>query len=458
MIVNDRDVVPACAPNAPLLDFLRNELCLTAAKPGCGSGDCGSCLILAGEMREGDTMPRYRTINSCIATVGQLAHAHVITPEGLNGEHLTVVQQALVAEGAVQCGYCTPGLTIALTAALLNGDSLPDALAGNLCRCTGYAGIRRAGAVLSARFPVARLSLAEAEHAGLLPAALVAAAQRLPVLPAPPFIARGPVMAGASDWAVQHPHRAPDRQPVVQLHHIPALRHIHVDEHRIELGAAVTIDELLHIPALLGDWPPLPDVVAHFASPSIRHLATLGGNIANASPVADLAVLLLALDASLVIKGEAGERTQALSTFYTGYHRTALAHDELITRIHIPRNTNGARLHVEKVAKREHDDIASVNSAFCVLPGPAGRFGQIRFSAGGVAPCPLLLSRTADVLVGKPLHADSVRTALQVLPTEISPIDDSRGSARYKQQLLQHLLVAHVTTLFPEIGFKECLA
>lgn len=458
MIVNDRDVHPDCAPNTPVLAFLRDSLGLTAAKPACGSGDCGSCLVLAGEKHPGEALPRYRAINSCLATVGQLAHSHVITPEGLSGDTLTPVQHALVAQGAVQCGYCTPGLAIAMTAALLNGQPLLDAVAGNLCRCTGYAGIRRACAALTPDGPPDAMSLRKAVHAGLLPDKVLAAAQRLPERRSPPQPYATTTIAGATDWAVQHPHRAPDWQGMVHLHEQTSLQRIVTGTTHIALGAALTINDLLQIPALLDDWPILAEFVEHFASPSVRHLATLGGNIANASPVADLAVLLLALDASLVIKGEAGERTLALSAFYTGYHRTALSPHELITSINIPRNTSSARLHVEKIAKREHDDIASVNSAFCITPGQAGHFGHFRFSAGGVAPYPLLLSRTADFLGGKPLQADSVRAAMSVLPTELSPIDDSRGSARYKQQLLQHILVAHVTTLFPEIEVQECLA
>jgi len=463
VLINTEQVVLPSSSTS-LLQFLREVQGLTAAKPACNGGDCGACLVLLAELDQG--VLRFRAVNSCLLILSQVEGCVVITPEALvAGKELTPVQQALVEQGAIQCGYCTPGLSIALTAALLNGDVLTDAVAGNLCRCTGYGGIRRACAVLDAQFPRQPRSFDEAVTQGLLSAAVVRAMQSaveqwtsersagdtLDLAGACGFI------AGGTDWSVQHAHREPDLPVPRQLQRQSALQGISVGDTHIDIGAAVTLAELQSCDELTSRWPDIHRMLEYFAAPGIRNSATAGGNLANASPIADLAVLLLALEAELVLAGLQGRYRLPLSDFYLGYRQTALAPGERVERILIPREPE-RRLCFEKICRRPHDDIASVNSALTEdTSQKSGCFGRLSFAAGGVGPVPLLLTRTAATLESQPVTVASVRAALALIADEIAPIDDLRGTARYKAALLRHQLIAHLVRLHPSLSLPELL-
>ncbi|HEX5278221.1 MAG TPA: FAD binding domain-containing protein [Fluviicoccus sp.] len=466
LIINNKNCASLVDPATPLLDFLRHEAGLTAAKPGCGTGDCGSCLVLVGEFSPADAAVKYRALNSCLLTVGQAEGCQVITPEGLAGATLTPVQQALADQGAIQCGYCTPGLVIALTAALLNGRDLMEAAAGNLCRCTGYGGIRRACEALAAQFEQRPRTLDEIVANGLIPADVAAAAAQLQPLPVAQLFEQ-PVgdadsglqyLGGGTDWMVNRP-RDIELKTRCALHRVPSLRRIVADDEYLCLGAAVTIDELQHSPAVASDWPLLAHYLERFGSPSVRAMATAGGNLVNASPVADLAVLLLVMEAEVELSSADSRRWLPLPYFFRAYHQTELKAHEVLTQIRLPRNPSASvRLHFEKIAKRELDDIATVNTALSAAPGKPGRFGRIRLSAGGVAPVPRLLHGVSDYLSGREVNTATVREALARVDADIAPVDDARGSAAYKRRLLKHLLVAHLTALYPELSLREYLA
>ena len=445
--------------DANLLDWLRASG-LTAAKPGCRGGDCGACQVLLGEVPPGDTEPAYRTVNSCLLTTLMVADCHVVTVEGLDRDPISPVQQALVDHGAIQCGYCTPGLVTALTGALLSGEDPAIAASGNLCRCTGYAGIRRACDRLASDFSSEPRSLAAAAHLGLVSEAVADAGAALrPLRPdddgSPP--ADRVLLGGETDFSVQHPH-ASEHRGVLRVHRIPALRGIAGAVDTIHIGAAVTVAELRADPMVAQAWPQLVPALERFGSPAIRHVATVGGNLVNASPVGDLGVILLALDAGLILDGPNGPRTIPLDQFFRGYKDVDLSPGEILTSIVISRNTQRAVLHAEKVSRRRHDDIASVCSAMVVTGGEPGRFGRVRVSAGGVAPVPLLLRGVAGALSGNPISVPVLRDALAVLRSEIAPIDDVRGSASYKARLLGHLIVAHAVSLNPDLDVWGCLS
>jgi xanthine dehydrogenase small subunit len=464
LILNDRRH-PVPDPGANLLDLLR-AAGLTGTKPACRGGDCGACQVLLGELAPGATEPRYLPVNTCLLTAGRAIGCHVITVEGLTARpdvaaphhslRPTPVQRALVDGGGVQCGYCTPGFVMAITGALLAGTPLLDAVDGNLCRCTGYSGIRRACATLEADFPRRPLTLAEAAAAGLLPATVADAAASLATLP-PAELRPGDVVGGETDWAVQHPYESGRAE--TRLHRVPALRAIAAEGDSIAIGAAVTVAELMDSPEIAAAWPALPEFLALFASPGIRASATVGGNLANASPAADIAVVLLALGAEV----EIGERRLPLEDFYLGYKQTALAPGEVITRVRIPRNADGTRrLHAIKVSKRPHDDITSVTSAVVAQVDDDAvppRLGDVRVAAGGVAPVPLLLRETASALAGAPVDAETVRAAAATARAEATPIDDLRGSADYKRALLGNQVIAHLDDLVPgAVDWQEALA
>lgn len=454
LILNDA-VATLPAQDTNLLDWLRDQG-LTAAKPGCRGGDCGACQVLVGEVDAVGAESNYRAVNSCLLSTDLVADCHVITAEGLNFRELTPVQQSLVDTGAIQCGYCTPGLVVCLTGALLAAQPLDAAAAGNLCRCTGYAGIRRAIEGLVEALPDAPMSLHDAARRGLLPKTVADAGDLL--RPPPPESSRPTrsVVGGNTDWSVRHPHAAASA-PRLRLHRQPGLRTIVEAGETISIGAAVSVAELQRDPVIGDAWPELPPFLNRFGSPAVRNLASVGGNLANASPAADLAVILLALQAEVSIDGPTGRRDLPLADFFLGYQRNDLAPGEVLVRVCIPRNRDqAARMHCEKVARRAHDDVASVASTMVVTGGDPGTFGSVALSAGGVAPTPILLPATSAALTGRPVGV-GVREALDLIPVEIAPIGDVRGSAGYKTRLLRHLVLAHVAELYPGFDVREYL-
>jgi len=460
MLFLNRSVEELPTEDVNLLSWLRQRG-LIAAKPGCLSGDCGACQVLLGERDSGAAEPRYRSVNSCLLGTRMVADCHVITAEGLDGGQLTPVQRALVATGAIQCGYCTPGLVIALTGALLNGEAPADALAGNLCRCTGYGGIRRACDRLATDFDQRPRSLHEAVRQGLFSQDVARTGRLLhplPVEPPPPEDHLPIMLGGETDFAVHHPHGFGAVGPWLRLHRFPVMRGIAEQGTTISIGAAVTIAELRSSPLLADAWPDLRAFLDRFGAPAVRNMATVGGNLANASPAADLAVVLLALRAHVTIDGPRGPRDLALARFFHGYKHTDLRPDDVLVSVRIPRNRDQrSRLHAEKVARRTHDDIASVCSTMVVASDSPDELGAVTLSAGGVAPVPVLLTATASALSGRALTEDVVTEALNRLAAEIAPVDDVRGSAAYKATLLRHLVLAHLAALCPGFDYRAYL-
>ncbi|HEX6887845.1 MAG TPA: FAD binding domain-containing protein [Candidatus Nanopelagicales bacterium] len=447
--INDGDVRSSAAAGSPLLDVLREEAGLTAAKPGCRTGDCGACAVLLGWREPGADLPHYELHNACLTPVAMAAGCHVITAEGLAGPpgtELGAVQRAMLDAGAVQCGYCSPGLVVALTWALLTGVSPRRAALGTLCRCTGYGGIRRACDALAQPGP--------RSPGELLPPGVLAKSASLAPLPRVPWEqARGSWLAGGTDELPEHLHRAASHRRTTWLRRVEGLGAIAVGTHGIVLGAATTIAELQASPAVAERWPALVAHLELFGSPAVRQAATVGGNLAHAAPTADLAVALLAMGAVVELRGAAGgSRSMPLEDFFLGYHRTARGRDELVVAVQVPDPVPGSRLHLAKVAKRAHDDIATVSLAVRARVDGQGRVGEFRAAAGGVAPIPLLLPATAAALLGQHLDAATARAAMAPLALEVAPIDDLRGTADYKRALLGHLLLGALDTWCPGLA------
>jgi len=467
LLVNGETVEAKVPAGTVLLDFLRRSLGLMGTKEGCREGDCGACTVLTGERVEGGV--RYRAVCSCLLPVGELAGRHVVTIEGLDTGGLSPVQGAIVEEGATQCGFCTPGIVVALTGFLLGSPSLDlehalAAIDGNICRCTGYVSIRRAvdRLVLSLEglhVPVERRAAALA-GSELLPAYFADVAERLHGLEAgaaPPEGAaeEAMVVAGGTDLFVQQPDRLV-RRPLRFLHLEGELRGIRVEGGEVRLGAMTTAEELLHHPALgerLGGWRRALLLVG---STLIRNRATVAGNIVNASPIGDLSILLLALGARLEMDGPDGRRELALADFHSGYKTYDLREGELITAVRFELPVSGARFNFEKVSRREHLDIASVNTAMLVAE-EGGVIVEARLSAGGVAPVPLLLREASAWLAGRTVSIATVQGLLERVDSEVLPIGDVRGSAEYKRLLLRRLVMAHLATCFPELRVEELL-
>ncbi len=452
--VNGEKVVTRLPGGSVLLDFLRRERGLSGVKEGCREGDCGACTVLVGSPEGGRV--RYRTAVSCLLPLADAENRHVVTIEGLNGAGLSPVQQAIVDQGATQCGFCTPGLVVSLTGFLLESPVLDmeeaaEAMEGNLCRCTGYASIRRAAAALVERFsalpePAARLpALVEA---GVVPAYFLGMADKLAGHDAV-LDHGGALVAGGTDLYVQKPDELANG-PVQLLTRRAGMAGIHRDDAgRVRIGAATPLEDLRRSPLLAETVPALAPALTLVSALALRNRATVGGNIVNASPIGDLTIMLLALGAELELGGERRERTVPLADFFLGYKKLALHHNEWLRAVFFTPPPGGASFRFEKVAKRAWLDIASVNSAACLRLEQGRIAAGARLSAGGVAPVPLLLRQAGRFLAGREPGAETLQGAVAAAAAEISPISDVRGSADYKRKLLGRLLAAHLLALAP---------
>jgi xanthine dehydrogenase small subunit len=467
-ILNDREQAISRSYGTVLLDILRDDLGLTGTKEGCREGDCGACAVLLGNPQPQGI--RYQTVNSCLLPVGDVAGRHVVTIEGLNQPDLNPIQNALIEEGAIQCGFCTPGLVVALTGFLLSGAPLSvddgiSALGGNICRCTGYVAIRRAIARLCEQF--SEFEQAK-EHPSLTRIAALVARGALPryFLDIPTRLGslsdiaetrfkrrasggRSPVwVAGGTDLFVTQADELRDA-PLVFLSQRENLQGIRLEDDSCRIGAATPLTTIEASPVIRRIFPDFAQHLARIASVSIRNRATLAGNIVNASPAGDLSVMLLALNSTVVLGRGNQQREILLRDFFRGYKVLDMAPDEVISEIRFPVPQAGAVFHFEKVCRREYLDIASVNSAI-QLRVQEGRIIEAHVAAGSVAPVPLYLRKTAAYLRGRPISAATARAAAAVAGSEITPISDIRGSAEYKRALLPRLILAHFFTIFPE--------
>jgi xanthine dehydrogenase small subunit len=440
------------------LDILRNRLHQTSVKEGCREGDCGACTVLLGTLT-GKSV-QYQALASCLLPAAALHGGHVVTLEGLCGADLNPIQAAFLEQGAVQCGFCTPGILLSLTAWLLSASKLdPEeasaAISGHICRCTGYVSIRRAVESLVAGLGEQGqgLRLEELVDRGIVPAYFLEVQgmlSRLPPRHSEPTDPGRPalVIAGGTDLFVHPRGDISDKTPVF-TDALPGAQGIVESGNFLELGAAVSVEALRQSPLVRKTWPGLPGQLLLVSSPQIRNRATLAGNIVNASPIGDLTIILLALEAELVLTGPDGERSLPLHDFFLGYKKMDLGPGELIRLIRLPLPQGDVFFNFEKVSRRRHLDIAGVNSAL-QLSLDQGRVNRVALSAGGVAPIPLRLEKTAAYLCHRPLCDETLAGALGVMDGEIAPISDVRGSAAYKRRTLRHLLVAHFAGLFPE--------
>ena len=443
-------------PCSTVLQWLRGAEQRCGTKEGCAEGDCGACTVVLGELDAGGRV-RLLPVNACILPVGALDGRALFTVESLQGPGgaLHPVQEALVECHGSQCGFCTPGFVMALWA-LYESEGEPtrarvdEALQGNLCRCTGYRPIADAAQRahrLRERAPGAREELAATLH-GLRrergvtfgegasafhsPRTLEEAARLLASIPG----ARP--LAGATDLGLWVTKLHRPLAPVVYLGGVDELRRVGRSAGHLELGAAVTYADALG--PLEAEHPALGPLVRRIGSPQVRNLATLGGNLANASPVGDGAPALLALGASLVLRRGAELRELPLDDFFRGYRRTALREGELIERVRVPAAWPGLVLQVRKVARRRDQDIASVCGAFALTLDGAGRVEAARLAFGGMAAVPARARNCEAALLGRTWGPAAVETALPALAADFEPLTDVRASARYRRLVAANLL------------------
>jgi xanthine dehydrogenase small subunit len=442
-VLNGRPVIIG-PPSMPmtLLEFVRAHG-LTGAKEGCAEGECGACAVAM--VTRHHHRSAYRIVNSCLIPVPTVAGREIYTVESLaTGAVLADEQLALAAAGGSQCGYCTPGFVMSLFGEQYRPDRSgpcdPMALAGNLCRCTGYRPIRDAveavgppppGAFLDrltrSTPPIEAIATAGFSRPGSV-------ADCLAVLAARPDAA---LIAGGSDLGVEWNLRGRRWPHLISLEAIDALREWSETAQRIRIGAALPLSDI----GLW--WQSAPEAVttwlALFASPLIRNRATLGGNLGTASPIGDAAPLLLAMDAAVEIAGAAGRRTVPLSSYFTAYRQTTRQPGELLTAIEIPKPLP-RNFRFYKIAKRRLDDISTVAAAMAVDLDATGRISRARFAFGGVAATPLRLVVAERAIEGLHWNAAAVERVQGIIDETLQPLSDHRASKEYRLEVSKSLV------------------
>lgn len=448
-----------------LSDFLRYDLGMVGTKVVCAEGDCGSCTVLIGRARNSQLL--YEGIDSCIQYLYQLDCSHVITVEGLKDEAQIIhpVQKAMVDAAGSQCGYCTPGFVMALAAMLETGETLTrhsvqDGLTGNLCRCTGYEQIIDAGLSLNQKvIPKAskcydaKAILADFMEHVVQPVYCEyeknwnGAGQQVQFF-VPAFLEEAlefkkknkhvTVVAGGTDISVQMNKERMEPNCIMSLTHLTGLEILEIENKTVTVGAKVTWTEL-------GEFcqehlPELDEIISIFASRQIKNAATLAGNIANASPIADSLPFLYVIDAEMELTALHGTRWVNINRFYHGYKNTEMKPDELITRIrwNFPEPEDVLKLY--KVSKRKDLDISTFTAGI-LLWLKKGKIQNARLAFGGVGPVVLRLPKTEEFLQGKPMLPGIFHEAGKLARDEISPISDVRASSDYRLQLAENILL-----------------
>jgi xanthine dehydrogenase small subunit len=450
------------APDRTLLEVLREDLHCTGTKEGCGEGDCGACTVVLGEAVNGQL--EYKAINSCIRLAHSVDGLAVWTAEDLaNGSgELHPAQEAMVQCHGSQCGFCTPGFVMSLFGMYQNsggGKNIDRSqaqadLSGNLCRCTGYRPILDAAqqmgslplpagcgvdeaATVAALQALRKKKEAAGGAAYLRPTTLAALLQQRAAHP------KAQVVAGCTDvglWVTKMHKRFAQ---VLDVTAVRELRRVESYPHHIAIGAAVTLTDAYA--ALVQDRPQIKTFAQRFAGLPVRNSGTLGGNVANGSPIGDSMPLLIALGASVVLMrwdaklGQIAHRELRLEDLYTGYRTNVMKPDELLCWIKVPRPVTGEDMKVYKISKRFDDDISAVCLAI-QMTVQDGVVQQVSIGAGGVAATPVRARRTEAALRGQPWTPEAVKAAVAALRAEFQPISDMRASAAYRHTVLGNLL------------------
>ena len=435
-------------PTLSVLRYLREVERRCGTKEGCAEGDCGACTVVLG--RPGKNGMTYQAVNSCILFPHALDGCQLLTVEDLHapGASLHPVQQAMVDHHASQCGFCTPGFVMSLFALAHDAEAdIGTALAGNLCRCTGYRPIVAAAVAIRAQpapaTPDAAPLLAEMRGAG--PLALEGAGTRLfvpeSVEDLVALLAAHPeatILAGGTDvglWVTKQHRRLP---VVISLEAVAGLEALAATPDHLEIGARVTHEALL--PLLAGIYPAFAAMLRRFGSRQVRLRGTLCGNVANGSPIGDTPPALIALGADIRLRGAAGARRMPVEDFFLGYRQTALALGEFVERIDLPLPCAGEHFRMWKISKRFEQDISAVCGAFR-LTLDRGRITDARIGFGGVAAIPYRARATEAALIGEIWDAAPLERARRTLASELTPISDMRASAEYRRLVACNLLI-----------------
>ncbi len=448
-------VVDDVAPTRTVLAHLRESLGRPGTKEGCAEGDCGACTVVVGELCNGQV--KLKTVNSCIQFLPTLDGKALYTVEDLRQPDgsLHPVQQAMVDCHGSQCGFCTPGFVMSLWSVYLahagstaSEAEIRSALTGNLCRCTGYRPIIEAGAKMfdlpgvefngaalkESLHTISRISSLAIEHQGrhyFAPKTLAELLQRRAAHP------EATILAGSTDVGIWVNKQFRDLGDIIYVGEVAELKTISKSASTLTIGAAVSLTEAYE--ALKGIYPQMNEMWERFASVPIRNVGTLGGNVANGSPIGDSMPALIALGASVSLASVDGSRTLPLADLYLAYMKNAIAPNEVLVAIDIPLPDSGRQFRTYKISKRFDSDISAVCAAFSIqIEG--GRIANARVAFGGMAATPKRATTTEAALNGQSWTEASARAAMAALAVDYAPLSDMRASSAYRLSTAQNLL------------------
>ena len=429
--LNGETVEADVGATVTLLDWLRDVRGLKGTKEGCNEGDCGACTVRVSDA-DGS-----RALNACILFMPQLHGKAVRTVEGLSGPDgdLHPVQAAMVEHHGSQCGFCTPGFVVSMATAHANGrNDHDDVLAGNLCRCTGYAPIVRA-AEAAADAGVPSWMSETVPDAGTLALAPETSDELAAWYEAHPD---GTLIAGATDVGLWVTKGLRDLGEVAFLNRCRDLQKIEIGNQSIRFGAAVTMAEVHQV--LRGRHPSYAEMVRRYGSEQVRQAATIGGNIANGSPIGDNPPALIALGATLHLRKGATRRDMPIEDFFIEYGKQYRAPGEFVEAVTLPASAPSLRCY--KISKRFDQDISALCGCFNVIVD-GGKVVSARIAFGGMAGTPKRAARVEAALTGEPWSIETVESAAREMGNDFTPLNDMRASATYRLETAQNLLIRY---------------
>jgi xanthine dehydrogenase small subunit len=449
--------VADASPTRSVLDWLREDARCTGTKEGCNEGDCGACTVVIGELAApGDPAAvrglKLQTVNACIQFLPTLHGKALFSVEDLKrGDTLHPVQQAMVDCHGSQCGFCTPGFVMSMWSAYERSQAcgrvpsrqqMADELSGNLCRCTGYRPILDAGERMfelpAVEFDTAPViaALETIGHQGMFHHGSFHAPRTLDQLAAL-YEAKpqATLLAGCTDIGLWVNKQFRELGEIIYLGDVAALKSVHVDGGALHIGAGASLESAWQ--ALADEWPALREMGLRFASPPIRNAGTMGGNVANGSPIGDSAPVLIALDARLVLRRGSRIRELPLADFYVDYMKNRLEPGEFVQAIAVPHSR--AEVRAYKISKRFDCDISAVAAGMAIeLDGE--RVRDVRLAYGGMAAIVKRAAQAEAALRGQPWNRASVDAAKAALAQDFQPLTDMRASAAYRMSAAQNLI------------------